>query len=209
MKGPRKARTGRYAKMTDQTDQVAEPDYLTGQLLIAMPTMADPRFARTVIYLCAHSEQGAMGLVVNKPMPQISFAELLQQLEIDVGDEVPDDQVVHFGGPVESGRGFVLHSADFRREGTMVVDEKVALTATIDILRAIAAGEGPSEHFLALGYAGWGAGQLDSEIQANGWLHAPADNSILFDPDLSTKWERAIAKLGVSPAMLSGEAGHA
>ena len=195
--------------MTDLSDQIAEPDYLTGQLLIAMPTMADPRFARTVIYVCAHSDQGAMGLVVNKPMPQISFVELLEQLEIDIGGEVPDDQVVHFGGPVESGRGFVLHSADFRREGTMVVDDKVALTATIDILRAIAAGEGPSEHFLALGYAGWGAGQLDSEIQANGWLHAPADSAILFDPDLSTKWERAIAKLGVSPAMLSGEAGHA
>ncbi|NNG05409.1 MAG: YqgE/AlgH family protein [Inquilinus sp.] len=195
--------------MTDESDAIAEPDYLTGQLLIAMPAMADPRFARTVIYVCAHSEQGAMGLVVNKPMPQISFTELLEQLEIDAGDEAPDDQVVHFGGPVESGRGFVLHSADFRREGTMVVDEKVALTATIDILRAIAAGEGPSEHFLALGYAGWGAGQLDSEIQANGWLNAPADSAILFDPDLSTKWERAIAKLGVSPAMLSGEAGHA
>lgn len=195
--------------MTDESDAIAEPDYLTGQLLIAMPAMADPRFARTVIYVCAHSEQGAMGLVVNKPMPQISFTELLEQLEIDAGDEAPDDQVVHFGGPVESGRGFVLHSADFRREGTMVGDEKVALTATIDILRAIAAGEGPSEHFLALGYAGWGAGQLDSEIQANGWLNAPADSAILFDPDLSTKWERAIAKLGVSPAMLSGEAGHA
>lgn len=182
--------------------------YLTGQLLIAMPSMADPRFARTVIYLCAHSDEGAMGLVVNKPLPSITFPELLEQLGIDSGEEV-DKLRVHFGGPVESGRGFVLHSADFVREGTMVVDNGVALTATIDILRAIAAGQGPRHHLLALGYAGWGPGQLDAEIQANGWLHAPADTAILFDPDLSTKWERAIAKLGITPAMLSAEAGHA
>ncbi len=182
--------------------------YLTGQLLIAMPNMADPRFARTVIYMCAHSAEGAMGLVINKPMPSISFRELLEQLDIPSGEAVAMLRV-HLGGPVESGRGFVLHTADFVREGTMVVDGRVALTATIDILRAIAAGEGPQQHLLALGYAGWGPGQLDAEIQANGWLHAPADETILFDADLSTKWERAIAKLGVSPAMLSGEAGHA
>ena len=182
--------------------------YLTGQLLIAMPNMADPRFARTVIYLCAHSDEGAMGLVINKPMPQITFVDLLEQLEIETEGTV-QDQMVHFGGPVESGRGFVLHSGEFQREGTMMVDESVGLTATIDILRAIAAGEGPDKHLLALGYAGWGPGQLDGEIQANGWLHAPADEAILFDHDLSTKWERSIAKLGVSPAMLSGDAGHA
>ncbi len=182
--------------------------YMTGQLLIAMPNMADPRFARTVIYLCAHSDEGAMGLVINKPMPQITFVDLLEQLEIETEGTV-QDQMVHFGGPVESGRGFVLHSGEFQREGTMMVDESVGLTATIDILRAIAAGEGPDKHLLALGYAGWGPGQLDGEIQANGWLHAPADEAILFDHDLSTKWERSIAKLGVSPAMLSGDAGHA
>jgi putative transcriptional regulator len=191
--------------MFDETDASG---YLTGNLLIAMPGMADPRFARTVIYLCAHSEQGAMGLVVNKPMPQITFADLLEQLEIDTAGPI-EDQMIHFGGPVESGRGFVLHSSDFQREGTMMVDESFGLTATIDILRAIAAGDGPNRHLLALGYAGWGAGQLDSEMQANGWLHAPADDAILFDQDLSTKWERSIAKLGVSPAMLSGDAGHA
>ena len=182
--------------------------YMTGQLLIAMPNMADPRFARTVIYLCAHSDEGAMGLVINKPMPQITFVDLLEQLEIETEGTI-EDQMVHFGGPVESGRGFVLHSGEFQREGTMMVDDVVGLTATIDILRAIAAGEGPAKHLLALGYAGWGPGQLDGEIQANGWLHAPADDAILFDHDLSTKWERSIAKLGVSPAMLSGDAGHA
>lgn len=189
-------------------DEMDTSGYLTGNLLIAMPSMADPRFARTVIYLCAHSEQGAMGLVVNKPMPQITFVDLLEQLEIET-QGIVEDQLVHFGGPVESGRGFVLHSGEFQREGTMMVDESVGLTATIDILRAIATGEGPERHLLALGYAGWGVGQLDVEIQANGWLHAPADEAILFDQDLSTKWERAIAKLGVSPAMLSGDAGHA
>ncbi len=182
--------------------------YMTGQLLIAMPNMADPRFARTVIYLCAHSDEGAMGLVINKPMPQITFVDLLEQLDIETEGTV-EDQMVHFGGPVESGRGFVLHSGEFQREGTMMVDDVVGLTATIDILRAIAAGDGPDKHLLALGYAGWGPGQLDGEIQANGWLHAPADDAILFDHDLSTKWERSIAKLGVSPAMLSGDAGHA
>ena len=189
-------------------DDMDASGYLTGNLLIAMPSMADPRFARSVIYLCAHSEQGAMGLVINRPMPQITFVDLLEQLEIET-EGIVEDQLVHFGGPVESGRGFVLHSGEFQREGTMMVDDSVGLTATIDILRAIAAGDGPDRHLLALGYAGWGAGQLDAEIQANGWLHAPADDSILFDQDLSTKWERSIAKLGVSPAMLSGDAGHA
>lgn len=183
--------------------------YLTGQLLIAMPGMGDPRFQKAVIYLCAHSDQGAMGLVVNKPMPSIDFAELLEQLEVEHEGAAVTDLKVHFGGPVESGRGFVLHSTDFMDDGTMLVDEKVGLTATLDILRAIAKGEGPNRHILALGYAGWGPGQLDSEITDNGWLFAPADHAILFDPDMSTKWGRALSKLGINPAMLSAEAGHA
>lgn len=183
-------------------------EYLAGQLLIAMPGMVDPRFQRTVIYLCAHNEDGAMGLVVNKLFGNITFSDLLDQLELDpprIGGDTP----VHYGGPVETGRGFVLHTADYVREGTLVVDEDVALTATIDVLRAMSAGDGPQRSILLLGYAGWGPGQLDAEIQANGWLTAPANEDLLFDPDLSTKWERSIATLGFDPRMLSDQAGHA
>lgn len=184
------------------------PNRLAGQLLIAMPGMADPRFARTVVYICAHGAEGAMGLVVNRLFGSVSLSDLLDQLGIENAKSAPD-MPVHFGGPVETGRGFVLHSGEFQREGTMVVDDTVALTATVDILRAIADGQGPVHSLLALGYASWGAGQLDSEIQANGWLTAPADSQILFDRDIDTKWERAIAKLGATPSMLSAEAGHA
>jgi putative transcriptional regulator len=184
------------------------PQYLTGQLLIAMPTMADPRFARSVIYICFHSEKGAMGLVTNRLFNSISFPELLDQLQVKVGGPAADMRV-HYGGPVDEGRGFVLHTTDFVRDQTMLVDDDVALTATVDILRAIAEGNGPSQSFLALGYAGWDAGQLENEVLANGWLHAPADPAILFDNDIDTKWERAITKLGGPLSMLSIEAGHA
>jgi putative transcriptional regulator len=190
------------------TEATRKPHYLTGQLLIAMPTMPDQRFQRTVIYMCAHNADGAMGLVINRLFGSITFPDLLEQLGIDSPGSAANMRV-HFGGPVESGRGFVLHSTDFVREGTMQVDDKIALTATVDILRAIADGRGPKHALLALGYAGWGPGQLDTEMQANGWLNAPADDRLLFDRDLDTKWERAIAKLGVSLSMLSGEAGHA
>jgi len=182
--------------------------YLAGQLLIAMPGMADARFQRSVIYMCAHSAEGAMGLVVNKLFDTIDFRDLLTQLDIDPQEPVPQLRV-HYGGPVESGRGFVLHSTDVAQEGTMMVDDDVGLTATVDILRAIANGHGPEHRLLALGYAGWGPGQLDAEIQANGWLNAPADTALLFGRDVDTKWERSIAKLGVSLSMLSGDAGHA
>ncbi|AWJ84905.1 hypothetical protein TSH58p_16095 [Azospirillum sp. TSH58] len=183
-------------------------DYLTGQLLIAMPGMTDPRFQRTVIYMCAHNEDGAMGLVVNRLFGSVTFEDLLEQLEIEIQEPVAN-MPVHYGGPVESGRGFVLHSTDYVRDGTLVVDDEVALTATIDILRAISEDRGPRRNILLLGYAGWGPGQLDAEIQANGWLNVPCDESLLFDPELDTKWERSIAKLGVSLSMLSAEAGHA
>lgn len=181
---------------------------LVGQLLVAMPGMSDPRFARTVIYMCAHSAEGAMGLVVNRAFEQISLAELLQQLEIDA-TAVDDKVAVNFGGPVETGRGFVLHSPDYMREGTLVVTEGVSLTATIDILKAIASGSGPRRHLLALGYAGWGPGQLDFEILANGWLHVDADEELVFGPALDQKWDRAMAKLGINPMLLSDAAGHA
>lgn len=182
--------------------------FLAGQLLIAMPGMRDPRFARTVVYMCAHSAEGAMGLVINRVLESLTFTDLLEQLGIE-GTAAQPPSAVHFGGPVETGRGFVLHSPDYRQDGTLSVADGVSLTATVDILRAIAAGEGPRRHLLALGYAGWGPGQLDGEIRANGWLHVAADEELVFDAGLDSKWDRAIAKIGIDPRMLSDAAGHA
>ncbi|MEE9317371.1 MAG: YqgE/AlgH family protein [Rhodospirillales bacterium] len=185
-----------------------ETPYLAGQLLIAMPGMKDPRFEKTVIYLCAHNSDGAMGLVLNRALDSLTFPDMLEQLGIDPLDT--SDQInVHFGGPVESGRGFVLHSRDYLQDATMVVDNDVALTATVDILKAIADGDGPRQSLLALGYAGWGPGQLDSEIKSNGWLHVAADSELVFGVNLEDKWEQAMSKIGVDPRMLSDDAGHA
>ena len=193
-----------------------KPGFLDGQLLVAMPTMGDERFARTVIYLCAHSSEGAMGIVVNKPAADLNFPDLLVQLDI-----IPDGERIRLpqrvgrmpvlmGGPVETSRGFVLHSPDFFiDQSTLPIDEGVCLTATVDILRAIAKGEGPTEAVLALGYAGWSEGQLESEIQANGWLHCPADPGLIFDGALDLKYDIALRKIGIDLAMLSSEAGHA
>ena len=181
---------------------------LTGQLLVAMPTMGDPRFHRSVIYMCAHGEDGAMGLVVNKLLGEVTFDDLLDQVGVEAED-VADPIRVHFGGPVETGRGFVLHSDEYLKDASMPVDDGVALTATVDVLKDLAEGAGPRRALLALGYAGWGPGQLDSEIHANGWLIIAPDERLLFDTDLDHKWERAIAKLGFDPSSLSGEAGHA
>lgn len=182
--------------------------YLDSKLLLAMPSMTDPRFDRSVIYICSHDESGAMGLVINQPFDSLTFEGLLDQLEIDVPDTVPP-VTIHTGGPVEPGRGFVLHSADYVQESTLVVSETLALTATVDILTSLAQGRGPMHHLLALGYAGWGAGQLEAEIQANAWLTAEADDEIIFNTDLEQKWPRAMAKLGVNISMLSSDAGHA
>jgi putative transcriptional regulator len=187
----------------------ASQDFLGGQLLVAMPSMNDSRFERTVIYMCSHSQKGAMGLVINRPATHITFPELLGQLSIEharVDHEIP----INMGGPVETGRGFVLHSSeDFASDSTLSVSPEISLTATIDVLRAIASGHGPRNALLALGYAGWGPGQLETEILANGWLHCAADEYLLFGANLETKWKRAIGKLGISPHLLSGEAGHA
>lgn len=184
--------------------------YLTGQILIAMPSMSDPRFARTVIYLCAHNADGAMGLVLNRLISSITFQDLLTELKVE---EAPTAEgggpAVHFGGPVETGRGFVLHSADYSGPDSMPLTGKFALTATVDILKAIAAGQGPERHLLALGYAGWGPGQLDGELQENAWLSVDADPDLVFDDELEAKWERALAKLGISASLLSSDAGHA
>jgi putative transcriptional regulator len=187
---------------------LSETDGFAGQLLVAMPQMQDPRFAKTVIYLCAHTPEGAMGLVLNKLVDSITFPDLLEQLSIEPaisGEEIR----VHFGGPVESGRGFVLHTADYQREGTLPINSGIALTATVDILRDMARGSGPRQTLLALGYAGWGPGQLDAEIQANGWLQVPADEHLVFGQDLEAKWELAMAKLGIDFGRLSSDAGHA
>jgi putative transcriptional regulator len=181
---------------------------LAGQLLVAMPQMQDHRFQRSVIYLCAHNEEGAMGLVLNKLIGSLTLPELLEQLGI-ANTGLSGAPRVHFGGPVESGRGFVLHSADYVEDGTLVVGDNIALTATLEVLRAIGRGAGPRKNFLALGYAGWGPGQLDAELQQNGWLHVPADEDIVFDPDMDDKWRRALGKLGIDLTMLSGDAGHA
>lgn len=194
----------------------AEQGYLDGQLLVAMPAMADPRFARSVIYLCAHSADGAMGIIINQHAPHIDFCELLEQLNIVPPEErinMPvglEGMAVHVGGPVETGRGFVLHTADYYAEdSTLPIDEGVCLTATIDILRAIASGKGPDRALLALGYAGWAPGQLETEIQANGWLHCPADSDLLFARDVENKYSRALAKIGIDPSRLVNESGHA
>jgi putative transcriptional regulator len=185
-----------------------DPGYLEGQMLVAMPQMTDPRFAKSVIYLCAHSAEGAMGLVVNKLISSITFPDLLRQLDVEAGPSTEHIRV-HFGGPVESGRGFVLHSDDYAQESTLRVNQGVALTATIDVLRAIAGEQGPRRSLLALGYAGWAPGQLDAEIQANGWLNVAADEELVFGTDIDGRWETAMARLGIDPSSLSGSAGHA
>jgi putative transcriptional regulator len=192
----------------ERIEQSTGESTLTGQLLVAMPQMADPRFTRTVIYLCAHSADGAMGLVVNRLIDSLTFPSLLEQLGLEAEDPMAD-MPVHFGGPVESSRGFVLHSADYLQESTLVIDDEIALTATIDVLRAIASGAGPRRRVLALGYAGWAPGQLDAEIQANGWMLVPADSDLVFGIDNGAKWQRALAKIGIDLSLLSSEAGHA
>ena len=202
--------------MVKRVLQKAGRGYFDGQFLIAMPGMQDTRFARTVVYICAHSPDGAMGIMVNQAAPQITFRDLLVQLNIiPEGPEIrlpegTDRMIVHRGGPVETGRGFVLHSTDyFIENSTLPIDDHVCLTATLEILKAIALGTGPRSAMLALGYAGWAPGQLEAEIQANGWLSCPATPELIFDGDLDQKYERALAAIGIDPARLSSDAGHA
>jgi putative transcriptional regulator len=190
--------------------------YLDGQMLIAMPSMGDERFARSVIYVCAHSTEGAMGIVVNQPAANVSFPDLLVQLDV-----IPAADLIQLpsgaggvkvlkGGPVDTQRGFVLHSSDFFIENsTLPIDEGICLTATLDILKAIARGSGPRSAILALGYAGWAPGQLETEIQHNGWLHCSADPELIFGADTGGKYALALKKIGIDLGMLSSEAGHA
>jgi putative transcriptional regulator len=206
MKLPRESKSGKGKRR----------GYLDGQMLIAMPAMMDERFSRSLIYVCAHSSEGAMGIVVNHPAPNIDFSDLLVKLEV-----VPKSERIQLptraegvkvmrGGPVETERGFVLHSADFFIENsTLPIAKDICLTATIDILKAIARGDGPASALLALGYAGWAPGQLENEIQGNGWLHCAADSELIFGADIGGKYDRALRKIGIDLAMLSNEAGHA
>ncbi|MBV9562378.1 MAG: YqgE/AlgH family protein [Bradyrhizobium sp.] len=197
-------------------DDSAAGGYLDGQLLVAMPVMGDPRFERSVIYMCAHSAEGAMGIMVNRPLASIDFPQLLVQLNI-IGKaeriELPENAEalkVLSGGPVDTGHGFVLHSSDFFIEkATLPIDKDICLTSSVDILKAIAKGAGPKHAILALGYAGWRAGQLEAEIQGNGWLHCDADPELVFGDDVEEKYSRALRKIGIDPGMLSNVAGHA
>lgn len=190
-------------------DTPAADAFLEGKLLVAMPGIGDPRFSRAVIFLCAHSDDGAMGLIVNKRAQELTFAELLEQLEIPV-ETREDTPPIHFGGPVEHGRGFVLHTTDYAVEGsTMTIEGGFAMTATLEILRDIAQGRGPRAALLALGYAGWGPGQLEQEIQANGWLSCDTDEALLFGTAPENRWAAAMERIGIDPRLLSAEGGRA
>lgn len=189
--------------------------FLDGKILVAMPGMRDERFVRSVIYICAHSSDGAMGLVINQRAPNLDLGELLQQLKITdenailLPPKAGKVQVLN-GGPVEKSRGFVLHSTDyFLDNSSLPIDDGIAMTITVDILKAIANGEGPERAVIALGYAGWAPGQLEQEMQENGWLHCPADPELIFDADLASKYERAMKSIGIDPRMLSSDAGRA
>jgi putative transcriptional regulator len=213
---PRPKRSAGKPAKFKQSGKGSKRGYLDGQMLIAMPAMGDDRFTRSVIYVCAHSTEGAMGIVVNQPAAHISFADLLVQLEVIPAAELitlptgAGGVKVLKGGPVDTQRGFVLHSSDFFIENaTLPIDEGICLTATLDILKAIARGEGPQSAILALGYAGWAPGQLENEIQHNGWLHCAADAELIFGQDTGGKYEKALKKIGIALGMLSSQSGHA
>jgi len=191
----------------DPTPEI-DSQFLDGQVLIAMPGMKDPRFTKSLVFLCAHSEEGAMGLIINKRADDLVWEDLFRKLEIPIG-ETNGPRPVHYGGPVETGRGFVLHSADYHADdATLNVDENISMTATLDVLQALGHGAGPDQANVALGYAGWAAGQLESELQRNGWLLCDPDEMLLFGADDDAKWDLALAKLGIDPTMLS-TGGHA
>lgn len=183
--------------------------FLFGKLLIALPGMGDERFAQTVIYMCAHSAKGAMGIVINKPIPGLTFAEVMKQLQIEMRPLAAELPIL-YGGPVETGRGFVLHSGDYENsDSTLPVSQDISLTATLDILRAIAEGRGPKHVLFALGYAGWAPGQVESEFQTNGWLHCESDPSLVFGVSPEAKWRTALQRLGIGPSGLVSDAGRA
>lgn len=200
---------GNFTLRTKDSTASGGENFLEGKLLIAMPGMSDPHFEKSVIYMCAHSAEGAMGIIINKPVAGLSFHDLMEKLDLAVTSTTPNFPIL-YGGPVETGRGFVLHSGDYESsEATLPVSEDVSLTATLDILRAMAEGRGPEQAIFALGYAGWSPGQIEDEIRGNGWIHCDADSELLFVTGIDTKWAIALRKLGIDASGLSAHAGHA
>lgn len=189
---------------------MSDSNYLTDQLLIAMPRLDDPNFSHTVTYVCEHNDEGAMGIVINRPLDGgLHLSDILEHLDIQVEDPRLHDQPVFSGGPVETERGFVIHTPTGRWDSSLHVTPEIGITTSRDILEAIARDEGPAQYRVALGYAGWGAGQLEQELSENTWLSTPATDSLLFDTDHDQLWEAAASQLGIDPRLLSGEAGHA
>jgi putative transcriptional regulator len=181
---------------------------LSNHFLIAMPTLADPHFSHTVTYICEHNEEGALGIIINRPLP-ITLGEVLKQMKIIPSDSLDTDTPIHEGGPVRREHGFVIHTPAGAWDTSLFITDEIALSTSLDILSAIAHNEGPQRYFIALGYAGWGAGQLEQEMAQNAWLSGPADDTILFDMPLEQRWLAAAALLGVDLNLLSSEAGHA
>ncbi len=184
-------------------------DLLVGKLLLATPQMGDPRFEKAVIFVCAHDENGAMGLVLNQLMPDFGFTNLLEQLGIETNKEQAIKVPVMLGGPVETARGFLLHGADYKLKDTVAINDNFSVTATLDCLKSVAEGKGPEEMIFMLGYAGWGAGQLEDELKDNAWLVTDAENSLIFDTQTPQLWERAVQTLGIEPTFLTTHAGNA
>lgn len=200
---------GIFPFMAKDNRSIEGTNFLEGKLLIALPGMTDPRFEKSVIFMCAHSEEGAMGLIVNKPIEGLTFHDLVKNLHIPVTDKAPDSPVL-FGGPVGTERGFVLHSGEYTSaEATMPVTTEISLTGTLDILRAMAEGHGPQRSIFTLGYAGWGPGQIEDEIRMNGWIHCDADSRIVFETAMDGRWGAALRKLGIDLSLLSANAGRA
>lgn len=196
------------AKKKNPFDVDSQDGFLKNKILMALPGLEGGVFDRSVIYICAHSDAGAMGIVLNQKVPEIVFKDILSQLGLRQSEMVLEP-MVHFGGPVETARGFVLHSTDYARDDTVQINDQMAITGTIDILKAIAKGKGPMRSLFALGYAGWGPGQLEEELQNNAWLTMSADEDFVFDPDITHKWEKALDHIGVDPTKLSSFSGFA
>jgi putative transcriptional regulator len=207
---PPKGQEAPQAKRAPKKPRAIEGDnFLEGKILIALPGMPDPRFEKTLIYMCAHSGEGAMGIIINKPVEGLTFPDLMKKLEVEVTGNTPRMPVL-YGGPMDTGRGFVLHSGDYEsQDATLPVAEDVSLTTTVEILRAMSEGRGPRNAIFALGYAGWSPGQIENELRGNGWIHCDADAGLLFGPECDSKWATALRKLGIDVSSLSAHAGHA